>query len=561
MPTLADRFEAKVDRSGEHHLWTGARFADGSGLIKANGKPTTARRVAWELTHGPMPPGARVLGCPADPACVRIDHLSLKGGKSPAERQPARMRAPRGSGTKRQVRPGVWKLTVTAGRWADGSPRRVHGTARAATEAEASAALADLAAEVRSAPLPDGKHDRDITVDEAVERFLTEHLVGEKGREERTVAHYRSVHAKWFSPEIGRRRLRDIDEATIDRIFGRMRRAGLSASRMNDARSLYAPLFRWAKRRRIVARSPMADFELPTSRHVAREHVPPEVDQLCGYLEAALEMVPDIATVLTLGAVTGMRRGELVGLRRSRLFPKAGKLVVDAAYANGGRVKTTKTRKEREVAIDEATMAMLLRHCERMDERAALCGVTVPPDGFVFSLGPDCSRPMEADYLTKQVARLKDHLGIADKRPETIALEDEALRLHRSTPAPRRAGRSGPAPAGGMSYKELGRRLARSERWSQLAVASAERREAAALEGRAEMFDGSIIALRKFTSSELLDAGFNLSAVAQRQGHGPQVLVKHYAKARPSADRKAAEHLGQVVHGGGAVGASSGQTR
>jgi hypothetical protein len=27
---LADRFEAKVDRSGEHHLWTGAKKADGT---------------------------------------------------------------------------------------------------------------------------------------------------------------------------------------------------------------------------------------------------------------------------------------------------------------------------------------------------------------------------------------------------------------------------------------------------------------------------------------------------------------------------------------------------
>jgi integrase len=561
MPTLADRFEAKVDRSGEHHLWTGARYADGSGLIKANGKPTTVRRVAWELARGPLPTGARVAGCPGDPACVRVDHLSLQGGEAPATPPRARKRAARGSGTKRQVRPAVWKLTVTAGRWADGSPRRVHRTVRAATDAEASAALADFAAELRGAPLPDGKDDRDITVDEAVERFLNEHLRGEKGREGSTVAHYRSVHGRWFSPEIGQRRLRDIDEATIDRLFGRMRKSGLSASRMNDARSLYAPLFRWAKRRRIVARSPMADFELPTSRHVAREHVPPEVDQLCRYLEAALEVVPDVAPVLTLGAVTGMRRGELVGLRRSRLLPSAGKLVVDAAYASGGRVKTTKTRKEREVAIDEATMAMLLRHRECMDERAALCAVTVPPDGFVFSLEPACSRPMEADYVTKQVARLKDHLGIADKRPATIALEDEAMRLYRSAPALRRAGRSGPTPAGGMSYKEIGWRLGRSERWAQLAVASAERREAATRDGRTEMFDGSIIALWKFTSSELLDAGFNLSAVAQRQGHGPQVLVKHYAKARPSADRRAAEHVGQVVHGGGTSAVSSGQAR
>jgi hypothetical protein len=211
-------------------------------------------------------------------------------------------------------------------------------------------------------------------------------------------------------------------------------------------------------------------------------------------------------------------------------------------------VKATKTRKEREVAIDPDSMEMLLRHCALMDERAEACGVTVADDGFVFSLEPDCSRPMEADYVTKQVAKLKDHLGIADKRPETIALEDQALKLHRSKPAPRAEGRSGPAPAGGLSYKEIGRRLGRSERWAQLAVESSERREAAAKEGRTEMFDGSILALRKFTSSELLDAGFNLSAVAQRQGHGPQVLVKHYAKARPSADRKAADYLGQIVH-------------
>ena len=97
----------------------------------------------------------------------------------------------------------------------------------------------------------------------------------------------------------------------------------------------------------------------------------------------------------------------------------------------------------------------------------------------------------------------------------------------------------------------IGRQLGRSERWATLAVASAKRREAVQARGdRTDtMFDGSILALRKFTSSELLDAGFNISMVAQRQGHGPQVLAKHYAKARRSADRKAAEHLGRVVHG------------
>jgi hypothetical protein len=70
---------------------------------------------------------------------------------------------------------------------------------------------------------------------------------------------------------------------------------------MNSARNLFGPLFRWAKRRGIVQRSPMAEFQLPTSLRVEREHRPPEVDQLGGHLTTAVEHVPDVATVLTLG--------------------------------------------------------------------------------------------------------------------------------------------------------------------------------------------------------------------------------------------------------------------
>jgi len=101
-----------------------------------------------------------------------------------------------------------------------------------------------------------------------------------------------------------------------------------------------------------------------------------------------------------------------------------------------------------------------------------------------------------------------------------------------------------------MSLREIGQQLGRSEYWAGLAVAAAERREYAAASGHPGLdFDGSILALRKFTSSELLDAGSNVSMVAQRQGHGPQVLTRHYSKSRASSDKRAAEHLGRVVHG------------
>jgi hypothetical protein len=75
---LAARFEAKADRSGEHHLWLGAHLRDGSGIFKAGGtSPVMARKVAWEMVHGPVPAGAQVLSCEVK-ACVRVEHLRLK---------------------------------------------------------------------------------------------------------------------------------------------------------------------------------------------------------------------------------------------------------------------------------------------------------------------------------------------------------------------------------------------------------------------------------------------------------------------------------------------------
>jgi hypothetical protein len=57
---LRARFERSVDRTGEHHLWTGATDPGrGTGKIKVEGKTTTPHRAAWLLEHG-SPPVVRI---------------------------------------------------------------------------------------------------------------------------------------------------------------------------------------------------------------------------------------------------------------------------------------------------------------------------------------------------------------------------------------------------------------------------------------------------------------------------------------------------------------------
>jgi integrase len=399
---------------------------------------------------------------------------------------------------------------------------------------------------------PENQNLRELTMDQAVEHFLTEYLHDEKGRAEKTISDYRKLHARWFSPVIGSRRVNRVDTATMDRLFAEMRQAGLSTSRMNQAKSLYAPFFRWAKRRGMTTRDPMADFEKPASTYLSRQRTPPEIEELSLVLAKAVETVPDIATLLVLGAVTGMRRGELVGIRRSNIAWDTCRITVDSAISESKQVKGTKSRQERNFHVDPATIAMLRRHCDEIDARTQSSGTRLIVDPFLFSHAADCSQPIPPDYFTKQVGILKGHLGIEEKCPEIIKMEDEALRLRRLPPQPRPAVMTGPAPKGGASFRQIGERFERSERWAILAVQAAELREQARDAGLGKVaFDGSIIALRKFTSSELLDAGFNISMVAQRQGHGPQVLTCHYSKSRASADKKAADHLGRVVHGRG----------
>ena len=123
-----------------------------------------------------------------------------------------------------------------------------------------------------------GAYGHAARLDEAIELPLG--VLTRKGRADKTITDYRYLHQKWFSPAIGAKPVKSIESSVIDDLFGQMRREGLSASRLNQAKALYAPFFRWAKRRGMTLRNPMVDFEMPTSTYRSKERTPPEVEEL-----------------------------------------------------------------------------------------------------------------------------------------------------------------------------------------------------------------------------------------------------------------------------------------
>lgn len=58
-------------------LWFGASVPAGYGVMYYEGRQQYTHRVAWQLTHGAIPPGLLVLHECDTPACINAKHLFL----------------------------------------------------------------------------------------------------------------------------------------------------------------------------------------------------------------------------------------------------------------------------------------------------------------------------------------------------------------------------------------------------------------------------------------------------------------------------------------------------
>lgn len=257
--------------------------------------------------------------------------------------------------------------------------------------------------------------NRSLTVDDLIDGYL-EHLDHDKGRRHSTLTRYRGLQKSWIAPALGSVRGDALTPGQVERLLGAMRRADQSHSSMYQTLVLLNGTYKWAKRNRRVRLNPIAEVEVPQSTRVAKEIVPPDVDALLRLLRAAADSEEEFGLACHLGAVTGMRRGELCGLRWSRVDIEAGALSVESTVNDaGGTVVVddfTKTRRTRRVGLDPHTVELLRQHHDLMTNRAQACGTTLAADAFVLSHDSEGARPIRPEYMTRRMRQLRSSLGM-----------------------------------------------------------------------------------------------------------------------------------------------------
>lgn len=296
--------------------------------------------------------------------------------------------------------PDAWELLVNAGNDPVSGRRRQRSRAFYGTATAADTALARFVAEVT-----DGRNGpaTDAPLSVLIDRWLD--LVA-KDLSPTTVRRYRQIARKQIGPHIGKRPIASITTPQLDAYYQRLLE-DLAPATVRQVHAIIRRAFRQAVRWGWVNVNPAVEATPPRVRKPVL--VMPTPEQVAALLAAAEATDPEFGCVLRLAAATGARRGELAGLRESKVDTVAGTVLIDRAVVNDGDQlveKDTKTHSVRPVAIDAGTAAHLRRHMLATRKRALAAGLTRALDPYVFSPVADGSAPPDPNLFTDRFRRL-----------------------------------------------------------------------------------------------------------------------------------------------------------
>jgi integrase len=299
-----------------------------------------------------------------------------------------------------------WRIRVYSGR-ENGKVRWVSQTV-SGTKGQAQVALAKLVTEVQAGQ---ATRSHATSVAEQLDRWLTDI---EPTRSAYTVKEHRRCIEHDIKPALGSVRIDKLTPGQLDGFYHDLLSRALSPSSVRRFHSvLHAALDR-AVKWGTIASNP-ADRATPPGLNRASVSAPQTAD-VQRIIAAAERSSPELGLAIVLAAVTGARRGEVCALRWSdvnwdrRLLTIARSLTEIDGVATEG---PTKTHQRRDVALDDALLAILKKRRADQEGYAAMVGAVLVADPFILSPVATGAAPFIPDTLTDYYKRTAKQLGIA----------------------------------------------------------------------------------------------------------------------------------------------------
>jgi integrase len=308
-----------------------------------------------------------------------------------------------------------------------------------------------------------------------------------RGRSPNTIHGYRSKATRIKAGPLGEMPVPKITTLDLDRYYDSLLKDGMSQANLQAHHRIVRAALNQAKKWKMTPENPADDVDLDSSSKP--EMNVPSIDQARALvIQAGQGASPDLGPILLFAMLTGMRRGELCGVQWSDIDWASSRVTVRRSVwqvRSTWGIKDPKTHQVRTISLDPVCVSLLTARKARADEEAAIVGMSLPADAFVWSTQVDGHAPRTPNSLTRafhRLCRTMEELALAADSPR---VESWNFRFHD---------------------------------------------------------------LRHLSASEMVGAGVDPKTVAGRLGHAdPSVTLNVYAHAIEARDRDAADGLGRAL--------------
>lgn len=239
-----------------------------------------------------------------------------------------------------------------------------------------------------------------------------------------TYAKYRDTIRLYLKRYVGMVLLPELRPAHVSALQSTLRDAGLSAATISGVRVVLHAALKQAVQWQLLHRN-VCDA-VPAPRVTRRTHELWD-EATVQRFRAALAGDPD-GVLFTLAIVTGMRRGELLGLRWSDVDLDGGWITVRRSLVRGPeglREEPPKSGRGRRLDLTASQVAMLRVHRQAQVAQRLAAGPRWQDQGYVFALVPDGDRyaggrPYSLTTFGWRWAGLLARLGLPPLRPHDL---------------------------------------------------------------------------------------------------------------------------------------------
>lgn len=274
-------------------------------------------------------------------------------------------RRPQGDGMVRKRSDGRWEARIVIGHKNDGTP--MHKSVFGKTQKETLDKLHRAIETYRDVDLCE---DSRMTLGEWLDKWLDEYMIFTL--RESTMQSYRMIVNHYIKPHLGKKPLTSLTTADIQKLYNKLKKEGrvredpikgktLADSMVRGIHMMLHEALDAAVKERLIVRNPTNGTTVPKPNYSDKQVLDDcQLEKFLGMIEA----YPDWRDFFYTECMTGLRRGEICGLKWSDIDFENRRLRVErslSAVTNGNiQIGETKTGAGKRTIVLPPTLAALL---------------------------------------------------------------------------------------------------------------------------------------------------------------------------------------------------------